>query len=144
MQPTDEEISVDDLTLKQSVAYFKHSAKDYFATKAELLLIEVQEAAEFAKGKIIAVVLLGLFALVTYLLLWVFFIGLGAVLLNGKLGVISELGAEWLVFLFASIVFHVIAILVVLLKLKKKPDGELFEITKLELNRDKQWLGKGN
>ena len=75
---------------------------------------------------------------------WVFCIGLGSVLLNDQLGVISEWNAEWLLLLLFATVLHLVAILLLILKLKQKSDTPFFAATKSEFKRDKQWLEKSN
>ena len=66
-------------------------------------------------------------------------IGVGSVLLSGKLGAISEMNAEWMLMVTVVLILHIIAVLIILTKLKQK-GSPLFPMSKAELRKDKQWL----
>ncbi len=144
MSPDHQDATEDELNLKQSLAFVKHSAKDFLAVKAELFAMEIKEVVDFTKGKLLILLLVILCTSAFYLMFWVFCIGLGSVLLNDKLGVISEWNAEWLLLLLFTAVSHVVVVLLLILKLGKKSESPFFTATKSEFKRDKQWLEKSN
>lgn len=144
MHPEQQHTAEDELNLKQSLAFVKHTAKDFLSIKAELLAIEAKEVGDFAKGKLLLLLLVILCTSAFYLMFWVLCIGVGSILLNDKLGVISEWNAEWLLLLLFTTISHVIVVLLLILKLGKKSDTPFFTATKSEFKRDKQWLEKNN
>ncbi len=127
------------LSLKESLSFFKETAGDYFAARSELLSLEAKEAGEVMRRKLSLLIVLALAGCFGYVLFWTLVIGVGSVLLSGKLGALSELHIEWMVMAAIVLILHIVVVLVVLMNLKEKR-APLFSMSKAELRKDKQWL----
>lgn len=137
-----EEEPQEELSLRDAIQILKGSAGDYFAARKELLQIESKEASEFLMKKIAIVIALTVVGLFTYFLFWLAVITAGAKILKDAVGnekVITVTGT-WPIVGAVVVVLHICALFILVKKLKKKADFELFQMTKSELNRDKQWL----
>ena len=124
----------------ESAQQFREGLGDHLKARAELLAIETREAGEVVARK-------GSLALITATLL---FFGYALVLativslvgewveslsgqLTGRGWQLTALAAGFLHFLFALALFR---------KLKRNRDLTLFEFTRAELNKDREWLNK--
>ena len=128
-----------ELSLRESLGVLKENAADYLAVRSELLRIEAKEASHVLSKKIALAVALAVVAIFGYFLFWSLVIFMGGGFLDKQMGAdaaISGVGVIALVVL----AIHVVAGIVLLKKLTKKPDFELFEMTKAEFKKDKEWL----
>ncbi len=124
----------------ESAQQFRDGLGDHLKARAELLAIETREAGEVVARK-------GSLALITATFL---FFGYALVLatvislvgewmeslsehLSGRGWQLTALATGFLHFLFALAVFR---------KLKRNRDLTLFEFTRAELNKDREWLNK--
>ena len=106
----------------------------------ELASIEAKEAGEFVARKGIQGIILG----IALFFFW-------SLILAGLTGVLAPMADEWLAgkvhwlpgwaaVLFALAVLHGIVAFIFLMGLKKKPAAPLFELSRQEIENDKQWL----
>lgn len=114
----------------------------FIAARVELASIEAKEAAEFAAAKATNGIVLGICAFFTWSL---FLAGLTGLLapfasrwLEGKIDALPG----WAAVLFALAILHGLGALIFLGQLKKKPASPLFELSRKEIEHDKQWLTK--
>lgn len=132
--------SADEPSLGAASKFMKSALSGFIAARVELASIEAKEAAEFTVGKIGHAVVL---------LISVFFVW--ALLLAGITGVLAPIVDSWLegsidwlpgwaAVLFALAIIHGIVSLIALSCLKKKPAIPLFELSRQEIENDKQWL----
>lgn len=139
---TPEPLEFSDQITASNATPMKEAISSFIAARVELASIEVKEAAAFAARKSIQGVILGTSLFFTWTLVLA---GLTGVLtphatkwLDGK---ITDLPG-WAAVLFALAILHGIVALICLICLKKKPSAPLFELTKQEIENDKQWLKK--
>lgn len=112
----------------------------FIAARIELASIEAKEAAEFTAKKAASGIIFGLLALFTW-----------ALLLAALTGALAPFADRWLagpwgnvpgwaavLFVFAFI--HGIAAIIFYCQLKKGPASPFFELSKKEIENDKQWL----
>jgi|GEM_PF-1036702 len=115
---------------------------DFISARVELASIEAKEAAEFAASKATHGIILAVCAFFT----WSLFLG-------GLTGLLAPVASRWLegkidglpgwaAVLFALAVLHGLGALIFLGQLKKKPSTPLFELSRKEIEHDKQWLAK--
>ncbi len=132
--------------LKEAISSLKNSSLGYLQSKSELAAIEAKEAAEHAKKKISLGAVTAFFAIFTYAL---FLILAHSVLLKftapylEKIGKVIPLDNHQIILLI-FFVFHLLILLIYRCKLSKKPQGELFALTKSEIQKDKLWLKEMN
>ena len=128
------------LSLRDAVNILKGSAGDYFAARRELLQMEAKEASQFLGKKLILALVLLILGFFTYVLFWGTLITMGAHYLEGSFGGLGEAIGDWPCVAILVIKLHILVLLILVAKLKKKADFELFSVTKSELQKDKQWL----
>ncbi len=132
--------------LKQAAMSFKDSGISYLQSKTELAAIEAQEAAEYTKKKLslgLTVVLLGIF---TYALFLILLHGMIIQIAEHPLAKITSstgLNSSNIVLLLMFLL-HLFFLVISMIKLSKKPEEELFALTKSEFQKDKQWLAEIN
>mgnify|MGYP000330185700 CR=1 FL=1 len=132
--------------LKQAAMSLKDSSLGYVQAKSELAAIEVKEAAIYAKQKLSIGIVTAFFGIFSY-----------ALFLILAYGVILQFGGKYLskisniivlnnsnTLLLLMMFFHLFLFLIYLVKLSKKPQEELFSLTKSEFQKDKQWLAEIN
>ncbi|NWK56740.1 phage holin family protein [Verrucomicrobiaceae bacterium N1E253] len=113
---------------------------DFIAARIELAKIEAQEAAEFSIRKAIHGVALALCGLFTWALVLAALTGTLAPWADRWMeGKIDHLPG-WAAILFLLAFIHGVGALVFLGQLKKKPASPLFELSRQEIENDKQWL----
>ncbi len=132
--------------LKQAAMSLKDSSLGYMQAKTELAAIEAKEAATFAKQKISVAIVTAFFATFSYALF--LFLAYGVILqyadkFISKISKITTLTESNTVILLMMI-FNLFLFLIFLVKLSKKPQEELFSLTKSEFQKDKQWLAEIN
>jgi uncharacterized membrane protein YqjE len=132
--------------LKQSASSLKDSSLSYMQAKAELAAIEAKEAASFAKKKIGIGIITAFFGIFSYALLLLLSYGIILQFAGRILSKISRAIAlnESNIIILIMMIFHLFIFLIYLLKLSKKPQEELFSLTKSEFQKDKQWLAEIN
>jgi len=136
-QVDDESSDAFDMSLKDAVVLFKDSASSYVGARKELFTIEAKEAAEYSGRKVAALAVVALTGLFTWLLLMAAFVAALGYWFSTEMGMG---GYGWAVAALCLSLIHLMVLFVFLAKFKKKPESELFEMTKAELNKDKQWL----
>lgn len=141
--PNDFDDRGEPLSLKESLSFFKETAGEYISARKELLALEAQEAGEVVKRKLTLLAAFAVAAFFAYGLFLMVLVGIGSILLKGRLGAISEANAEWLIMAALLLVLHIFAIMLLLMRLKEKGES-LFPMSKAELNKDKQWLEENN
>jgi len=124
---------LDDLSLKDTLLLFKDSAVTYFNARKELVTIEAKEAAQLLVKKVMHAVVLIFCLLLFYLLTLVVAVTAGGLLLDPH---VNGYGSAIIAAVLA--VIHLVVALVFISKLKKKMS--IFEMTKAELNNEKQWI----
>lgn len=132
--------------LKQAAMSLKDSSLGYIQAKTELAAIEAKEATTFAKQKISLGIVTAFFATFSYALLLILAYGIilqypGKYISNiSKITTLNDSNAVILLMM----VFNFFLFLIYLVKLRKKPQEELFSLTKSEFQKDKQWLAEIN
>ncbi|BDS06124.1 hypothetical protein NT6N_11640 [Oceaniferula spumae] len=125
-----------------TVGEMKQALSGFVAARVELASIEAKEAAGFAASKVVHGVILALCG---------FFIW--CLVLAGLTGVLAPIAGKWLAdkvawlpgwcaVIFALAIIHAIVALICVILIRKKPAAPLFELTRQELENDKQWLRK--
>ncbi|MCP5538099.1 MAG: phage holin family protein [Akkermansiaceae bacterium] len=136
----DLDTSIDEPSLGETSSQMKSSLSSFVAARIELASIEAKEAAQFAASKAVQGIILG----ISVFFFW-------TLVLAGLTGVLAPVADNWLkdkadwlpgwaAVLFALAVIHAIVAVVILICLKKKPASPLFELSRQELENDKQWL----
>jgi len=125
-----------EISLRESLGILKENAGDYFAARKELLQIEVKEASEVIGQKLVLVVIAAVMAVFTYFLFWLLVIGAVALLFSQWACWCTTLPISALLVLL----IHGVGLFIVVKKIKQKPPYPLFEMTKAELLRDKEWV----
>ena len=139
--PPEEDIPLsDNLNEADTIGNLPKDLSGFISARVELASIEAREAAEFATSKAVHGVILGVCAF----LAWSLFLG-------GLTGLVAPIANRWLVgkidglpgwaaVLFVLAILHGIGALIFLGRLKKKPSAPLFELSRKEIEHDKQWL----
>lgn len=132
--------------VKHAAISLKDSSLGYIQAKAELAAIEAKEASVFAKKKLsIALVTLFL-SIFTYAIFLVFVYGFILQSAAKPLAsVASNIGLNSSnIVLLLMLLSHLIILTFCVIFLGKKPEEELFALTKSEFQKDKQWLAEIN
>ena len=115
---------------------------DFIAARIELTSIEAKEASEYATGKAINSIGLAICVFFTWSLLLAGLTGILAPILDqaadDQLGIVPS----WAAVLLGFTILHGIGAAIFLAQLKKKPSSPLFELSRKEIEHDKQWLTK--
>lgn len=120
----------------------KTALSGFLAARVELASIEAKEAAQFTAKKVVLGVILGISAFFIWALVLAGLTGVLAPIFEGWLtGKVNGLPG-WAAALFALAIIHGIIALIALIGLKKKPASPLFELSRQEIENDKQWLQK--
>jgi uncharacterized membrane protein YqjE len=132
--------------LQQTAISLKNSTLSYIQAKTELAAIESKEAATYAKKKISLGIIAAFFATFSYAIF--LFLAYGVILqytgsFLSKISDITTLTESNAVILL-MLLFNLFLFLIFLVKLSKKPQEELFSLTKSEFQKDKQWLAEIN
>ena len=131
-----------DISVKEALSILKENTADYIAARRELLQIEAKEASQVLGKKLAMAVVLVVGCVFSYILFWGVVIALGGYLYAHLAGGCPCWGA--VLSGIAVLLLHVIVAVVLVKKLKRKPDFELFGMTKAEFRRDKEWLEENN
>jgi len=126
--------------IKDTVSFIAQSSADYLKVKAELASIEAKEASSILGQKAAAGSKAAFFGIFAYLLLIVTLIGAGSNLLKGRLPQIEEYIGTWPIITTALFIIHILGAVIFIDKIKKLGSQPLFQLTKNELEKDKQWL----
>ncbi len=132
----------DSITLKEALGILKENVGDYFVARRELLEIELGEASAVLAKKVALLLMAAVMGVFAYFLFWVVAIMLIAQVLQGHLGEFFASLGEWVLVSGVVVVIHAVVLVVLLKMLKRKPDVELFAVTKSELQKDKEWLAR--
>ncbi len=126
--------------LGEATGKVKKALSEFAAARIELALIEAREAAAFAAKKAVLGSVMGISLLLVWVLVLAGLAGVLAPLADGLLK--NKVGwlPGWAAVLFALAALHTLAALVCLALVRKKPDAPLFELTRREIENDKQWL----
>ena len=133
-------------SLKQTAISLKDSSLGYLQAKTELAAIEAKEAAIYAQKKISLGIITAFFATFSYAFFLILAYGIirqFAGQFISKVSSITTLNDSNTVILLL-LLFNLLLFLIFLLKLSKKPQEELFQLTKSEFQKDKQWLAEIN
>jgi uncharacterized membrane protein YqjE len=114
----------------------------FIAARTELLAIESQEASAYASQKLLQAILLALFAFFAWALTLASITGLLTPIANQCLEGRFDSLPGWAVILLILAMLHGLGALVFLKKIKQKPCTPLFELSRKEIELDKQWLKK--
>jgi len=141
-----EKYSTPESGLKGVAGSLKDSTLAYLGAKAELTAIETKEAADFAQQRLKLGMTTAFFAIFSYAL---FLILLHGIILQHAENFITRLSQiltlnESSTVILLLLIANVFIFIVYLLKLSKKPQEELFALTKSEFKKDKQWLAEIN
>ncbi len=129
-------------TLGNTSAQLKTTLAEFLSARVELASIEAKEAASFAARKTIYGVILGICLFFAWSLTLAAITGILAPIATGWIdGQISWLPG-WAAVLIGLAVIHGFFALIFLLCLKKKASSPLFELSRQEIENDKQWLKK--
>ena len=113
----------------------------YLRTRLQLVSIETQEALVFLKGKLGPVLMVLIAALTAYALTLTALVSF----LGKLLGLVSEhplIGWELIAFLIAGV--HLVLIFAMKKKISKKPSTPLYEYSRAEIERDREWIQEHN
>lgn len=118
------------------------AVSSFISARIELASIEAREAAEYAGSKAVHGAILAVCAFFAW--------GLFLAALTGALAPIADQWLEgkvdnlpgWAAILFIFAIIHGLGALIFLGQLKKKPSSPLFDLSRKEIENDKQWLRK--
>ncbi|MGJ8656237.1 MAG: hypothetical protein ACSHX6_07290 [Akkermansiaceae bacterium] len=132
--------------LKQAAMSLKDSSLSYMQAKSELAAIEAKEAATYAKKKISIGIITAFFGVFSYALFLLLAYGVILQFAGDQITKISNIITlnESNTVILLMMIFHLFLFLIYLVKLSKKPQEELFALTKSEFQKDKQWLAEIN
>lgn len=110
----------------------KDSISEFLQARLGLIRLEAKEVGRGAARKMLAIILLGLCALLAYLLL-----------IAGVIGWIASSSGAWSWFggAFAFAGLHLVGAILAILYLKK-PSPPAFPITRSELSQDREWISQ--
>jgi len=106
---------------------------DFIAARVELASIEAKEASEYAASKVTASISLAICGFFTWALLLAGFTGILAPMIDQAIGDPMGCIPSWAAVLLGYVFLG---------QLKKKPKSPLFELSRKEIEHDKQWLTK--
>lgn len=118
----------------------KQAISSFISARLELLALESKEAGEVAARKVVHAVILALCAFFTWALILAGLTGILAPFLDRAIG--SDWLPGWAAVLLLLALVHGIGAFVFFRKLKQKPGTPLFELSRQEIENDKQWLKK--
>ena len=125
--------------VKDSVALFARGLQQYLEARSELLAIESREAARLAVRKAIVGGAVASFTFFAYGLVLCAAVSLAGRWLESSFPrVFDKIGWECAALIIGLL--HVVAGIVFLTALRRKSDRPLFEITRREFQKDRQWL----
>ena len=118
---------------------FREGLEEHLKARVELLAIEAREASTFAARKGVLGFVIGAFAFFSYALLLTSAVSLlGSWLERSWPDTFDGIGWQ-MVALFAGVLHFLLAFILFKI-LKRKPDQALFEYTRAEFQKDRQWL----
>ena len=132
----------DNLKEADTMGNLPKDLSDFISARVELASIEAREAAEFATSKAVHGVILGVCAFFAWSLFLGGLTGLVAPIANRWLEGKMDALPGWAAVLFVFAILHGIGALIFLGRLKKKPSTPLFELSRKEIEHDKQWITK--
>lgn len=122
-----------------SVARILQSIQTYFAARTELFGIESAEAAQYAKQQAVLGIILVIAAFFGYALLLVALVSLLGSALSAILpSSLAPFGWQIMALLFAAL--HLLLAFCLGKKLRQPPTTPLFETTRAEFQKDRQWI----
>ena len=132
--------------LKEAIVTLKDSGVDYIKSKSELAMIESKEAGDYIKGKLNVAVVALFVAIFTYAIFLILAHSLALSMFAGILGKMHETLrlTQSQIVLIGMLLIHLLLLVIFLMKLAKKPESELFALTKSELKKDQAWLREMN
>ena len=113
----------------------------YLRTRLQLVSIETQEACAYAKGKAAPTVIALICAVSSYSLILTAIVSLLGKLLE-KMGEHLLLGWETAALLVAAL--HIVIIFTMKKRICRKPSSPLYEYSRAELERDREWIQENN
>ena len=131
-------------SLRATSGSIKTELSQFLAARAELASIEAKEAAGFAAKKTVLAVVLGLCLLFTWILILAAATGALAPVMDRLITDEHSWLPGWVAVLFIFALVHLKVAFICLFFLKKKPHSPLFELSRQEIQKDKQWLKKSN
>lgn len=124
---------------RETAAAFARGLQQYLAARGELLAIESREAARYTTRKAVLGTTLALCAFFAYTLILCAAVSLAGRWLESAFPAhFAKIG--WQSAALLAGLLHVVASLVFVTLLRKKPAEPLFEVTRRELQKDRQWL----
>ena len=122
-----------------SIPHLLRGLQEYLAARTELLGIESAEASQFAKQQALHGIILAVAALFGYSLLLVAVIAIfGAVIAPLLPSPLNDFG--WHIIAIAAGSLHFLLAFRMLRKLRRPPGAPLFEVTRSEFQKDRQWI----
>jgi len=124
------------------ISHLSKEVASFIAARTELASIEAKEAAEYAAKKLAQTIILAICAFFTWSLFLASLTGILAPIatrwLDGKIDGLSG----WAAVLLILAILHGLGVIIFLGQVKKKPSSPLFELSRKEIEHDKQWLKK--
>lgn len=125
----------------ESELSFPKGLAAYFRTRLQLVSLETQEALAHFQGKLVPIIVAAICAIGTYFLILTALVSLLGKLL-GLLGKHPLLDWEVAALLVAGL--HIVIIFAMKKALTRKSGAPLFEYTRAELERDREWIQEHN
>lgn len=129
-------------SLGETSTMMKTALSDFVKARVELASIEGKEAASFIGKQAAYGIILAISLLFTWALILVGITGVTAPLLDPLLAGKASWLPGWVLVIFILAALHAIIAAIFCTKLKKKPEMPLFELSRQEIQKDKQWLSK--
>ncbi|MFK7909373.1 MAG: phage holin family protein [Akkermansiaceae bacterium] len=131
--------SADQSAKEDDTSVMKLAVSEFVSARLELAAIEAKEAAEFTVRKVVSAVILALCAFFIWALLLAGLTGLLAGWAQEQLAGHLPGVSGWVIVLFALAIIHTLVAIILIWVIKKKPAAPLFELTRQEIENDKQW-----
>lgn len=138
-----QEILTQKYSLREGIIFFKDALTEYLSARKELFQIEAREVSSFLFKKVVLFVCLLFLLSFSYLLFWLVCI---SALANVLEHLLKETAAWlhiigfWPLIALCVLVFHCAVIFHLIKYLRVAADFTMFEITRSELQKDKQWI----
>lgn len=126
----------------KSTGSAKNALSGFLAARIELASIEAREAAAYAGKKAVLGIVLGVMAFFCWALVLAGLVGLLAPMAESWFADKASWLPGWAAVLFGLALLHGAVALICLACLRQKPPGPLFELSRKEIENDKQWLAK--
>ncbi len=136
----DLDAAVEEPSLGEASGEIKKALSNFISARVELASIEAREAAAFAAKKAVFGSVMGISLLLVWLLTLAGITGVLAPFADKFLAGKASWLPGWSAVIFVLAALHALAALVCLAIVRKKPATPLFELTRKEIENDKQWL----